>query len=306
MLTTALFSCDKEVFPTLPNSTPFVVIDAWIDHRMEPQEIRVSRTQSYLDNGTIPIITDASVTLYNENKGVQMNFVYSDESATYVWDPTIIGDSIGSIGDDLLLEVVANGVTYVSGTVLYPAPTIDSITYEFYEKDVFVDQPYYLGDFWSKDLPGTGNTYWIKSWKNGIELNRPSELNIAWDAAFSEGSEFDSAFFIQPIRNLMNPFEEEITDTYELEIAYDIGDSAYVEIHSISNEAWFFISRVIDETNVDGGFGALFATPVANVPTNFIVSGGGDVQVAGFFNVAAVESRLQVVNEESIRDNRPQ
>lgn len=302
---TLFFSCDKEISLDLADSDPFVSIDAWIDNRMEPQEIAVTLTRPYLNNEGIPTITNASVFLYNETKSTSMEFAYSSETGKYIWDPNVIGDSIGSVGDQFRLEVITDGLTYESSTVLYPVPTIDSITFEFYEEDLFVDQDYYWGDFWARDLAGPGDTYWIKSWKNGVHLNKPAELNFAYDAAFSEGSEFDSAFFIQPIRNLMNPFEEEETDTYTLDIAYDVGDTAYVEIHSISNDAWFFISRVADETNVDGGFGALFATPLANVPTNFTTS-EGDVPVAGFFNLAAVSSRQQIVNEESIRDNRPQ
>lgn len=79
------------------------------------------------------------------------------------------------------------------------------------------------------------------------------------------------------------------------------GDSVYVEIHSISNEAYFFLNQVIIESGREGGFGALFATPLANVSTN-IVAQNNDNLVAGFFNIAAVSragNRLQ--SEDQIR-----
>ncbi len=79
------------------------------------------------------------------------------------------------------------------------------------------------------------------------------------------------------------------------------GDSVYVEIHSISNEAYFFLSQVIIETNREGGFGALFATPLANVTTNIIPDDPENL-VAGFFNIASVSSNgNRLRNEEQVR-----
>ena len=83
---------------------------------------------------------------------------------------------------------------------------------------------------------------------------------------------------------------------------YFQGDSVYVEIQSISNEAYFFLNQVIIESGREGGFGALFATPLANVSTN-IVAENNDNLVAGFFNIAAVSSagnRLR--NEDQVRE----
>ena len=79
---------------------------------------------------------------------------------------------------------------------------------------------------------------------------------------------------------------------------YVKGDSVYVEIHSISNEAYFFLNQAIIETTRAGGFGALFATPLANVPTNIVPENQGTV-VAGFFNMAAVTSGGNRLRDES-------
>ncbi len=79
------------------------------------------------------------------------------------------------------------------------------------------------------------------------------------------------------------------------------GDSVYVEIHSISNDAWFFLNQVIIETTRTGGFGALFATPLANVSTN-IIPETPENRVAGFFNMAAVSGEGRRLNsEEDVR-----
>ncbi|MEP1034291.1 DUF4249 family protein [Ekhidna sp.] len=78
---------------------------------------------------------------------------------------------------------------------------------------------------------------------------------------------------------------------------YVKGDTVYVEIHSISNEAYFFLNQVIIETTRAGGFGALFATPLANVPTN-IIPENQENSVAGFFNIAAVSGGGNRLREE--------
>ena len=136
---------------------------------------------------------------------------------------------------------------------------------------------------------GTGDTYWIKSFKNGLFLNKPQELNIAYDAAFAAGGNVDGLIFIPPIRDTINPFDEDENDNFLS--PFEDGDSVYVELHSITQEAFRFFQQVQIQTNRPGGFAELFAQPLANVPTN-IVNGGPDLDVLalGFFNVAAVES----------------
>ncbi|XOV92475.1 MAG: DUF4249 domain-containing protein [Bacteroidota bacterium] len=77
-------------------------------------------------------------------------------------------------------------------------------------------------------------------------------------------------------------------------------DSIYLELHSISPEAWFFLVRGQQETARPEGFGALFATPPANLPTNIIAD--TDVNVIGFFNVASVSTLGRKLTSDAIRE----
>lgn len=86
--------------------------------------------------------------------------------------------------------------------------------------------------------------------------------------------------------------------TFRNDTLFVAGDSVHVEIHSISNDAWFFMNQVVIETTRSGGFGALFATPLANVSTN-IVPETPENRVAGFFNVAAVSGAGRRLNTEN-------
>ena len=207
LLGVALMACEKEVYIPLPENEPFLVVDAWLDTREQKQTVTVTFTRPYFDNSqTIPA-RGAEVLLINILKEDTITFEDVDNNGKYVWDATLSADPIGETGDYFLLDIQYQGVNYQSVTQLTPVPTLDSITFEYYPKDAFVAQDYYLGDFWARDLPGVGNTYWIKTWKNGQFLNQPAEINYAYDGGFSSGAPVDSIIFIQPIRSLMNPFD---------------------------------------------------------------------------------------------------
>ncbi|MEM7297738.1 MAG: hypothetical protein AAF391_05670, partial [Bacteroidota bacterium] len=191
-----------------------------------------------------------------------------------------------------------------------------------------------------------------------------ADVSAAYDAAFSVDVDNDGVQFIQPIRDGVNPFEEnrdeELLSPYSLpdtlslrgdtlfyqndgsfygliqgrDVSFAVGslvnnnvpddvesvpttdprffpidtetillqgDSLFVEIHSISNEAYFFLNQVIEETTREAGFGALFATPLSNVSTNLVPS-NPDNSVLGFFNIASVSGNgTRLVSEDQIR-----
>ena len=166
-------------------------------------------------------------------------------------------------------------------------PAVDSISYTFEKANGVFDEQY-VAEFWSRDLVGDGNTYWIRTFWNGQELNRPDELNVAWDAGFSEGGGVDGLIFIPPIRQAVTPARQE-DENGDLEGALKDGDVLVVEVHSITHEAFQFLTQLNVQINRPGGFGELFAQPLSNVPSN-IVSSDPNVDVLGFFNVSAVES----------------
>ena len=73
---------------------------------------------------------------------------------------------------------------------------------------------------------------------------------------------------------------------------YVVGDSLYVEIHSINPLAFDFLYGVYFQITRSGGFQELFAMPLTNSSTNLKSRDKNSItNVAGFFNVAAVSSR---------------
>lgn len=282
------FGCEKVIHPTLEKPEEILVIDAWITQKPEKQEIKITRSQSYFENMPASKVSGADVKVKDLNTGEIFTFLEGDK--TYYWNP--VNKPFGQIGHRYKLSVSIQNETYEAYSDLGDVPPIDSIRFSYNPKDVIVPEPYFAAEFFARDLPGYGNTYWIKTWKNGQFLNRPSEINIAYDAGLSEGQPVDGEVFNKTIRkDLVNPLDE-ITNKKNYYLPpYVVEDSIYIEIHSIDPLAYDFLAAVILQTNRPGGFSELFATPLENVPTNIIrTSENTESKVAGFFNVSAVSS----------------
>jgi len=277
-------ACEDEITPRLEDAPSIVIIDAWINNKPEPQVIKVLKTQEYFDNSIPPGVSGATVQVADENLKVY-DFVET-APGEYTWTPEA-GETFGEVGLQYGLNVEVDGVMYNSISKLNAVPPVDSISFTFEEED----GPFpagYFAEFWSRDLLGEGDTYWIKTFKNGVYQGKPSEINIAFDAGFSNGGSIDNLIFIPPIRFGVNSFEED--ENGDFQAPYSQGDSIYVELHAITNEAFFFLSEVAFQTNRPGGFAELFATPLSNVVTNIIPS-DEKVEVVGFFNVSAVSGK---------------
>jgi len=241
------------------------------------------------------LLSGAEVYLTDED-GNRYDFEESAEG--YVW-----GDSLSTsflqVGTSYQLNVSIDGIRFSGTSAMNPVPPVDSITFKYQEGDFSVAEDYYLAEVVATDLAGAGNTYWIKAWKNGLYLNKASEINIAYDAGFSVGGNIDGQVFIQPIQELINPFDTDETGEALIEPPYSIGDTIYVEIHSISESAFYFLNEVKIQTVRSGGFGALFAPPFSNVSTNLMNEDvNSAIHPVGFFNVSAISSLEQVLTSE--------
>jgi hypothetical protein len=291
-----LFSCEDEIFPALPDAEAVTVIDAWINNLPEQQVIRVKRTLPYFQAQELPGIRNADVSI-TDSRGKVYQFIESEiEEGNYYWQPDQQDTAFGEIGLTYTLDVGVGNNHFQSLVTLDPVPEIDSINFRFEKGNSFFPDSYFAS-FYAVDLPGEGDTYWIRAYKNGEFLNKPGEINIAYDAAFNAGSLIDGITFIQPIRDGVNPFDQDEEDNFLS--PYEPGDSLYVEIHSISNEAFIFLNELIIQTDRPGGFAELFAQPLSNVSTN-IVNTTGDEKVVGFFNVAAVSSAGRKLDPENL------
>ena len=296
---TALWSCEDQIDVELPKSEPVVVIDAWLNNQPETQVIKVQRTIPYFENSFLPGLNEATVRVEDLTDGVTYDFVKAEEDGAYIWEPTVDRPTFGKVGNEYKLSVLANGNNYEAYSKLNRVPEIDSIGFRFEKGNSFFPDSYFAGVF-ALDPVGPGDCYWIKAWKNGQYLNQPSEINISYDAGGSPGAIVDGIVFIQPIRDGINPFDEDEDDNFLP--PYEPGDSVYVEIHSVSYEAYTFLFEVSVQTNRPGGFAELFAQPLANVSTNILISEEtpNATPAIGFFTLSAVTSKGRKLDPDNL------
>jgi hypothetical protein len=277
-----LLSCDDVIDPTLEKADPVLVIDAWLNNAAGEQQITLTRSQPYFENSLPSGVSGAVIKVTDQN-----NKVYSfseTEPGVYVWTPA--GNEVfGEVGFTYNLSVQVGAETFISEAKMGRAPAIDSITFFLEPGGQFFDD-LYQAQFWATDPLGSGDAYWIKTFKNGNQLMKPSEIITAYDAGFSKGGNFSGVPFIYPIRTAINPFDEDEDGRFLS--PYLVGDSVYVQIQSVTEAAFNFLNEVRIQTDRPGGFGELFATSLANVSTNITNTNANGSKVLGFFNVGEV------------------
>jgi hypothetical protein len=279
-----ILGCETIIDPNLADAPPITFVDAWITDKYEPQLIRLKTTLPYFEDEEFPGISGADVRII-DNENQEYIFVESEENVgDYVWIPPNDSSTFGKLGNEYLLTITINDVILQSQSKMNRVPAIDSVNFRYEKGNTFFPESYFA-QFFATDPEGPGDTYWIRAYKNGEFLNKPNEINIAYDAGFSAGSEIDGIGFVQPIRDGINPFEQDENDNFLS--PYDPGDSVYVEIYSITNTAFFYLTQVAIQIDRPGGFAELFATPLSNVVSN-IVNTTNEEPVIGFFNVSAI------------------
>lgn len=278
--TLLLIGCDDVITPTLKEAQPILVIDAWLNNKPGKQQIKLTRSQPYFENVLPPGVSGASVSVVDQN-GKAFVFVEGTKKGVYEWTPT--GSEVfGQVGLRYNLAVVINGETFAAESRMGRVPAIDSVTF-FLEEGGQFGEDQYQAEFWATDPAESGDSYWIRAYKNKQLLNKPSEIITAYDAGFSKGGNFNGVPFIAPIRRAINPFDED--ENEEIKSPYAVGDSIFVEINAVSEAAFNFLNEVRIQTDRPGGFSELFATPLANVSTNISSTRTNGSKVVGFFNV---------------------
>lgn len=285
----AFVSCEDKINPSLENANPILVVDAWINNLVEEQTIVLTLTQPYLENLLPTGVSGASITI-TDNQGRIFSFKESDKAlGNYIWKPTG-NETFGKIGNRYTLTIVYKGETFKSTSRMGRVPSIDSITFKT-EKQPGGTKLITRGEFWATDPIGVGDAYWIKAFKNGLLLNKPAEINFAFDAGFSPGGQTDGVVFITPIRRGINSIDEDTSAGATGNLSpFTDNDSINVQIHSITYESFNYLNQVTLETQRPGGFSELFSRPLSNVSTNITNANPTGSKAVGFFNVAAVSS----------------
>ncbi len=281
-----LCACEKDIYPELEEAEPVIVIDAWVNGNFGAEKvIFVSASSPYYNAEIPPPIENAEVRVL-KLEDQSFHIFREIEPGKYV-DSLFNDTSFWNVGSSYQLMVSRSGGINIQSEIvaMNRVPQIDSLFFEGRRESSFNPEGYYA-EFLARDLPGVGDTYWIKSYRNGLFLNRPSELNYAFDAGISGGGSIDGVAFLPPIRDGINA--DDVDEDGNPVAPFLLGDSLRVEIHSISNDAHQFLVELQTQIDRPGGFGELFAVPLANLPTNLENMDKQGRKAVGFFNVAAV------------------
>ena len=266
-----LISCEDPIDIEIDNGESQLVVDAILTNSMNEQKVILSKSGNYF-NPAFNEVTNAVVSK-KDNLGTVIE-LQNNNSTTYSFIPTEL-----PFNNDLTytLEVVYDNNTFTSISNLRPVPPIDSITW-LKEKVVFGDlDSIIIAQFWSIDLLGLGDTYWIRSKINGKYLDN---ISIAYDGSTGSGSSADNIPFIAPVRFSISPRSTEKEDILKF------GDVVEVELYSISLEFANFWKVLGDQIN-NGG---LFATPPTNVPTNIKNINPSGPKAVGWFEISNIST----------------
>ncbi|MGY6560511.1 MAG: DUF4249 domain-containing protein [Luteibaculaceae bacterium] len=266
-----LSSCEDRIDVDLETGEIQLVVDGWLNNFDGQQRIRLSTSQPYFDNGPIPQVTGAQVSVAN----LDLNLIYEFEdmgNGNYVYNQPL-GERIIKQNHNYQLTVTWEGNIFTALSRANRTTVVDSITWEFREAGPFNSPAGFFAELHGTDSAGAADFYWIRTFRNGQLLQRTGLVNIAFDGAGGPGA--DGFPFIPPIRF-------RATDGNS---PYEAGDSIRVEIHSMSREAYFFMEQALNQIS-NGG---LFATPPENIVTNLVNQDPNGPRALGWFNVGMVE-----------------
>jgi Domain of unknown function (DUF4249) len=285
MLFAAMQSCEDVIDVKVEPGPAKLVVDAFVNNLPEPQIIRLTNSIPYFNKpGSEQGVEGATVLMIDTAvAGAPKLFLFADSGkGKYVWKPNPLSGDTLTVGKNYALVIIEGGDTMISFSRLNPTAKVDSLLIITETGDNPGIKAGKYVELAANDLPGEGNLYWIKTWYNDTFRNGIFEMNLAYDMAGSPNGQ-DGGLFIWPIRyGAINDFQK----------PYRPGDKVRVEIHSLTQEAFYWLTLIRNE-NQNGG---LFAVPPSNIGTNvFNFNPAKKRGLAGFFCVSVVSRRTIVI-----------
>ena len=275
-----LTSCEDVIDVELANGESQLVVDGFVNNLPKDQIIRLTNSAPYFNNGKASPALNAVVKLIeNDTKEYIFEDKNNDGNYIYTYNPL---DSFCAVGKNYKLEVSYNNEVFISESSVNRVPTIDS-TISKKDKNPFTGDPEYKAEYFARDFKGSRDFYYVRTWYNDTLKALGNADNIS-DGAFS-GTGADGLIFISPMRENINRQGD----------PYFPGDTIYMELLSVDEGTYNFLSDVFTQAN-NGG---LFATPLTNVRTNIINKNTtSNKKALGWFVTSAVSTAGVRIKEE--------
>lgn len=249
-------ACEKVIHPDLSNGKTLLVIESRISTDSVRWEVKLSLTQDYFSSSTPPAAKGAVVSI-SDDFGNKTDLIEDTSGHYYSAD---VKKCV--VGRRYTLNVTYNGTVYTASETCLNQEPIDSITYEYRQKQAFIPAGYYITEH-AKEKEGAGDYYLWEIYKNDTLINDFGYfLN---DDAFVNGNYIVAQF----------PFP------------FKLYDSIQVDQLAISKQWYNYLSAVQNEA---GKSGTPFDTPPANAVSN--IKGGA----IGYFAVINLQrKRLRIL-----------
>ncbi|MCC6817274.1 MAG: DUF4249 domain-containing protein [Bacteroidia bacterium] len=268
----ALSSCEDPIDLDLGVPVEQLVIDAVINQTTDTQYIRITKSISFLDNGNYTGVQVDTVGIVDTSNNAFHVFNYKGDG----WYYFVPLPNTFEIGKTYQLLIRDGANTYFSESKLNAPTVIDSFTNSYEDPGKFGGPKGNYVTLWAKDKPGVGDFYWFKLYRNDSLQMKASDITIAAENTFTSDGEGDGDgdLFIVPIR-------ESFTKR-----PYKSGETARIEILSITPEMFIYLNLVTTQLNNQG----LFAVPPSNIPSNIICFNNPNKKLLGFFGMVGIVS----------------
>ena len=258
-------ACTEVIDMDLPQGENLLVVDGWIYDSPGPYTITLSTTAPYFGEGQTPRATGAIVSIA-DSEG------FEEELLEVAPGRYQTRELQGKAGNTYTLNIQYAGERYQASTSIRPGGVIDSLTYEFKPAKGSVKEGYFMY-FFGQELPSSGDHYYLRMYKNGQYLNKPSDLMFVSDEMV-EGN------YIHDLQINWEPFAA--------------NDVVKVEMLSITEDNYQFFLELYQQTN-NGG---MFPNPIANVRTNVFNTNSKGPKAVGYFAGASVTVIEGAINPE--------
>jgi hypothetical protein len=270
LLATALTGCDEAIKLDLDQTPSRTVIEGQVTDIPKLQFVRITRSLDFYQSGNAERVSDAQVTI-TDDTGEQVPFVHNPgglEDSVGYYRP--VAGFVGTIGRTYTMTVHLGGSTFTSSDKLLRVTKFDSISYRpnrFFDRDKPSDGKYEELLMYAKEPQDTEDNYLFKFYRNdSLIYTSPGDVYIFNDYGIGER-----------IDGVASP------------VYYAPGDTARVEMYSITRDGYLFYNDLSTILNSDGG---MFSPPPANPRSN--ISGGA----LGFFQVSSMSTAGRILKSE--------
>lgn len=260
-LVVLISSCDEPFRLDLRQTPPKIVIEGLVTDQPGFQMVKVSRSAKFYDGGQTPRVTDATVTISDDlgNVFLMTHNPNNHPDSAGIYLPSV--QFTGVIGRTYTLTVVADGDEFTASDKLVDVIPMDSLGYRIdpeEAKDPEETGKIYELLMFATEPQDVTNYYLFKFYRNDT-LTFANETDIYYT---------DDELLAENIDGVTAP------------IYYAQGDSAKVEIFSLSRSGYVFYNDLFTILTNDAGgmFGPIPSSPRSNLSNNAL----------GFFQVSAV------------------